>query len=71
MGMITGVFHEKYKKMTSEHSVLDRIDVCITKYAHESSLVLENGRFFIKYGHESIYFFVKWKNGHPIDFLGL
>ena len=45
-----------WKKITSEHSVLERIDVCMTKHAHESSLFLENGRFSIKHGHESIFF---------------
>ena len=59
-----------WKKFTSEHSVLERIDVCMTKHAHESSLFLENGRFSIKHGHESIFFSWNWKNGHPIDFLG-
>ena len=43
----------------------------MTKYAHESSLFVENGRFLIKYGYESIYFFLKLeKRNHPMDFLG-
>ena len=44
------------KQITREHRVFERIDVFFTKYANESSVFLDNGRF--------------WKIGHPIDFRG-
>ena len=51
----------KNKKQTWEHFVFKRVDVFLTKRGDESYFFLENGRFLIKYGHQSSNF--SWEIG--------
>ena len=63
MGMTAGVFLEKFEA-NDNGRLFDKIR------AREHCVFLENGRFVIKQGHESSYFFVKSrKKGPPLDSL--
>ena len=46
--------------------IFERMDV-FDKNGLESNVFLENGRFLTKNGHESISFFMKKSEAHPID----
>ena len=54
---------KKLKKITWEQRVFEIMDVFLTKYGHETSVIFFGmGIFLTKYGHESWYFFVKIVN---------
>ena len=48
MDMTAGGFHEKFEKMTSEHSVFERIDIFLTKYGLYSCVLFREWTFFYK-----------------------
>ena len=55
----SGFFMTILKKMTWDHFVFGRLNVFWQNMDMRAAWFLESGQFLTKYGHESIYFYVK------------